>query len=322
MAADPLLRRTIWKTGAVFGATLLLAGNVGAQCGSSVVGEKATPAAIQGMGSTAAVRVWAAGQAATASIPDPCAGGGCIALDASELCEASGDCIAITGVEWLNGSCTTAGFLPQSVVLLAEGTSTDDGGRWAAVRVDHNVGDANTDLDAAQDRICGGCSSIVAPLIGDGQSLGVSVVDQTGIVIKFHLSWAPPPAGAEALSEAGSSMVVAYSLWYRRMPEGSLPTMDGGQGGWTRTPDLDSGQTGGYSTDTTAQIDLDLGTGSDEVWLAIGLVFDGSGDPDSDANSIASSVSSRPFRAYSPTWIFADNFETGDTTRWSDEMPL
>lgn len=321
MATDPLLRSTMLINGALCAVVLLLTGNLGAQCGSAVVGEKAGPAAIQGMGSAATVRVWAFEHAAAASIADPCDGGGCIAMDASDLCDGLGDCIAVTGIQWLNGSCGAAGYFPEAVVILAEGTSDDDGGRWAAVTVDHNVGDANTDLNAAQARICSGCSSLASPLIGNGQGLGVSVVDQTGNVIKLHLSWAPPPANAEALSETGPSLVKAYSLWYRRTPEGDLPATDGSLGGWTRTPDLDSGQTGGYSTDTTAEIDLDLGTSSDEVWLAIGLIFDGSGDPDSDLNSIASSVISRAFRAYSPTWIFADNFETGDTTRWSEGTP-
>lgn len=325
MAPDPLLRRTVLRTLPLCGVALLLAGNVGAQCGSSVVGEKATPAVIQGLGSTAAVRVWAAGQVATASIPDPCAGGGCIALDASGLCEGSGNCIAITGVEWLNGSCGAAGFLPETVVILAESTSADDGGRWAAVRVGHNVGDANVNLDAAQDRICGGCSSVASPVIGGGQHIWVSLVALSGDLLTLGLSWSVPDDQAEALSESGTSLVTGYSTWVARAPETTTPTLDGSPSGWTRTEDLDGAQQGGYSTDDQAEIVIDLAGSGDGVWVAVGLVFDGSGDPGSDPNSVASTVISRGVLAYLPSIglveIFTDGFETGDAGMWSDITP-
>jgi len=326
MATDTLLKpipssgRIVLQAAMVLAALILTAGNLRAQCGSALIGEKAQPAAIQGLGSEATLRAWAAGSAGTASISDPCSAGACTALEASPLCEASGDCIALTGIEWLNGSCTTAGFLPSAVVILAEATTSSDGGRWAAVHIDQNAGDANFDLDAAQDRICSGCSSEGAALIGAGQSIGADLLSQAGAVVNLSLSWSPPTSEAEALNESGTSIVRGYSLWYARAAEGSEPPMDGSPAGWTRSADLDSGQTGGYSTDTMAEIEIDLGTGTDPVWVAIGLVYDGSGDPGSDSNSVDSSVISRASLGYLMD-LFSDGFETGDTTMWSGSTP-
>lgn len=324
MATDALLKSRSWRAmlhaAVVLAALTVTAGNLRAHCGSTVIGEKTQPAAIQGMGSEATLRAWAAGSAGTASISDPCTGNGCAALDASPLCEASGDCIALSGIEWLNGSCTTAGFLPAASIVLAEATTSSDGGRWAAVELDHNAGDANFDLDAAQDRICSGCSSEASPLIGAGQRIGVSQAGQSGNVITLDLAWTAPDTAAEALSDASLSLVKAYSIWYRRVAEGSLPPMDGSPAGWTRAADVDATQSGGYSTDTAAQIEIDLGTSSDFLWVAVGLVFDGSGDPGTDANSISSSVISRPSLVY-PMDLFSDGFETGDTTMWSGGTP-
>ncbi len=324
MAADALLRRGAAVT-ALAAIALLSTAPLGAQCGAALIGEKAQPAAIQGLGTTAAIRVWAAGSASSASIPDPCAGGGCAALDASPLCELSGDCIAITGIQWLNGSCTTAGLLPATTVVLAEDVTVADGGRWAAVVVNHNPGDANTDLDAAQDRICGGCSSEASALIGGAQHIGVSLVGQSGDLLTLGLSWSAPDDQAEALNESPTSLVKAYSLWVARAPEGSFPAMDGATTGWTRTADVDGIHQGGYSTDTTAEIVVDLAGSTDAVWVATGLIFDGSGDPDSDPNSVASSIISRGVLAYLPSIglveIFSDGFETGDTGMWSDSTP-
>lgn len=304
---------------------LVFAGNAGAQCGSAVVGEQSTPAAIQGLGSAATVRVWAAGQAATASIPGPCAGSACAALDASSLCEGGGDCLAVTGINWLNGSCATTGFLPQATVILAEGTTAEDGGRWAMVRVNHNDGDANTDLDAAQERICSGCCSEASPLIGGGQLIGVTLVDQSGDLLTLGLSWAAPQAQAEALSENGPDLVTAYSLWVAWVTEGDAPAMTGDTAGWTSMPDTDATHIGDNSTDTQAEIVIDLAGNIDAVWVAIGLIFDGSGDPATDPNVLASTVISRGVLAYVPSiglvGIFADGFETGDTTLWSDVGP-
>lgn len=331
MATDTLLRRSgprgpvSLRAALILPALLLLAGNVGAQCGAAVIGEKAQPAAIQGLGTAATVRIWASSQASSASILDPCAGSACAALDASSLCEGGGDCLAVTGINWLNGSCATTGFLPQATVILAEGTTAEDGGRWAAARVNHNAGDANADLDAAQERICSGCSSEASPLIGGGQLIGVTLVDQSGDLLTLGLSWAAPRAQAEALGESGPGLVTAYTLWVARVAEGGAPAMTGDTAGWTPTPDTDATHIGDNSTDTQAEIVIDLAGNIDAVWVAIGLIFDGSGDPASDPNSLASTVISRGVLAYVPSiglvGIFADGFETGDTTLWSDVGP-
>ncbi len=283
----------------ILGGMLLAAGSAGAQCGSAVVGEARQPAVIQGLGSGATVRVWALGQNASAEIPDPCVAGGCVGLDGSPLCEGSGDCVAVTGVEWLDGACATGGFLPAGTVIVAEGTTAEDGGLWAAV-VGTNPGDANLDLDALQERVCGGCSSEASALIGASQSMSVTVAGQSGDEVTLELLWSPPDGAAEALNESGASIVRGYSLWIARAPEGSTPRMDGDPAGWVRVPDQDGTQNGGYSTDTGAEIVVDLGGSDDPVWVAVGLVYDGSGDPGSDPNSVASGVISRGVLAVAP----------------------
>ncbi|RLE32388.1 MAG: hypothetical protein DRJ61_09620, partial [Acidobacteria bacterium] len=160
---------------------------------------------------------------------------------------------------------------------------------------------------------------------GGGQNIGISLVAQTGGILTLGLSWSAPDDRAEALSESPTSLVKAYSLWVARAPEGGVPSLDGDTAGWTRAPDIDSSQIGGYSTDTAAEIVVDLAGSTDAVWVAIGLIFDGSGDPDSDPNSVASSIISRGIQAYVPSigivQIFTDGFEIGDTTKWSDSMP-
>jgi hypothetical protein len=325
MAADALLRHGVAKAALVLGLFLPFTGTLGAQCGSAVIGEKAQPVAIQGLGTTATVRVWAAGSASSASITDPCTVGGCAAYDSSTLCDAGGACVAVTGIQWLNGSCATAGLLPVTTVVLAEDVTAGDGGRWAAVVANHNPGDANTDLDAAQDRICGGCSSVASPLIGDAQHIGAGLVGQSGDLVTLGLSWSEPYASAQALGERATSLVTGYSIWVARAPEGSVPALNGDTTGWTRAPDLDTVQTGGYSTDTAAEIVVDLAGSTDAVWGAVGLIFDGSGDPASDTNSLASNVISRGIQAYVPSigivQIFTDGFESGNTTKWSDSSP-
>ncbi len=297
MAAAALLRRASW--GPALLAALLAAGSAGAQCGSAVVGESAVPAAIQGLGSGATVRVWALGEADSASVADPCGGGGCAGFDGSPLCEGGGDCIAVTGVEWLNGTCTTAGHLPPATVIVAEGTTEGDGGLWAAV-AGSNPGDANLDIDALQGRACGGCSSQASPLIGDSQAIGVTVVGQGADGVTLDLAWSAPEGEAEALNETGTSLVTGYSIWAARAPADSEPAMTGSPAGWTRVGDTDASQQDGYSTDTAARVTVALGGSQDPVWVAVGLVYDGSGDPQADATSLASAVISRGVLAFAP----------------------
>ena len=69
----------------------------------------------------------------------------------------------------------------------------------------------------------------------------------------------------------------------------------------------------------------DVTGGDGGRWVAISLTFDGSGDPASDTNTLASNVISRGIQAYVPSiglvQIFTDSFESGDTTKWSDSSP-
>ena len=153
----------------------------------------------------------------------------------------------------------------------------------------------------------------------------VSVVGQGADDVTLNLSWSGPDDVPEALNESGTSLVTGYSIWVARASEGTTPVLDGGVSGWTRMIDLDGTQQSGYSTDTHGEVTVPLGGSDDPVWVAVGLVFDGSGDPGSDPDSLSSALISRGILAFDPaTWqpaIFADGFETGDTGMWSDSTP-
>lgn len=233
------------------------------------------------------VRFWEAGAGGTNRSDDGCQVG-CTTASGAQ-CTGGGDCIALTGVSWSNASCASPGHLPLRTVFLVEQTTTDVGGRWAAFSLDRNPADANTDLDAKAAAICGGCSSIVSPALGgDGRPVvtGSSAADGQMTV---GLSWSAPPSAAQALSN-GSDLVTGYGVFYRTH-DGIPPPATGETAGWTRTSDLepDGAANGGFSTDTTATVEIPLAGLQESITLAIRLSFDGSGDPTADSNSLLSS---------------------------------
>jgi hypothetical protein len=240
------------------------------------------------------------------------------------LCASSGDCLALTGVNWLNANCASAGHRPLRTVFVAEQTTVDSGGRWAALNLDRNAGDANTDLDAKAAAVCGGCASVASPILGGAGHPSVASPTISGAHLTATLSWTAPPAAAQALSN-GSNLLTSYTVFYK-VHVGSPPPMTGDRSGWSQTPDLDAdgAANGGHSTNTSASVDVVLPAGSWFVTFAVGLNFDGTGNASADPNTRPSkflSDQSDSIQATVDSGIFADGFESGDTSEWSSTTP-
>jgi len=166
------LRRGLLTVAVLAGAASASA----AQCGSALLLETEAPAALDGVDLLApgVVRFWEAGAAGTNRSDDGCQAG-CTAAT-GPLCLSGGDCIALTGVSWLNASCAAPGHLPLRTVFLLEQTTADSGGRWAAINLSHNADDANTDLDAKAAAARGGCASVVSLYLGGDGLLGLAMI--------------------------------------------------------------------------------------------------------------------------------------------------
>lgn len=276
------------------------------QCGSALLGEKAQPAVFQNivLDGSSVTRMWELGHLSTASVTNAC-GSGCRSLTASPLCDDSGDCTAVTGIEWLNGTCPTEDLLPQTTVLLVEKTTQSDGGRWAAIKVGKNSADANYDLDAAAAAICGpSCAAIASPYVGGaGQGIQVMGESHDASTVTLQLAWEAPSPAAEALNRGGEELISSYAIYYARSTNGgaTAPNLTGAKTGWTRIADTDGTKTAsGYSTDTKAKVTIPLQGSNEAVYVALGAELDGTGDPDTDANCAPSTYISRGIRVYSP----------------------
>ncbi len=196
------------------------------RCGSAVLGERAQPAVFQGIAldGSSVSRMWALGQLSTTSLANAC-GAGCSSLTSSPLCDGGGNCTAVTGVEWLNGTCPSAGFLPQTSVLLLETTTASDGGRWAAFKVGHNAGDANFDLDAAASAICGpSCAVLASPYVGgSGQGLQITSTSVVGSTLTVKLTWTAPSPAGQALNLDGRDLISSYGIYSRAHRRAARP---------------------------------------------------------------------------------------------------
>ena len=91
----------------------------GQNCGSALLAQTQTPAVFQeiALGGPTVARMWATGSASQYFNANACAVG-CASLSASPLCIGGGDCIAVTGVNWINTACSPAGTRPARTVEL------------------------------------------------------------------------------------------------------------------------------------------------------------------------------------------------------------
>lgn len=259
-----------------------------AQCGSALLLEVSAPAVFDGIDPDApsVTRFWEAGAGGSNRSDAGCQAGCTIASGSG--CASSGGCLALTGVNWLNASCATPGRLPLRTIFLMEQITTDTGGRWAAINLDRNAGDANTDLDAKAEAVCNSCASVVSPYLGGNGRPVVTGSSAAAGNLTVSLSWSQPSAFAQALSN-GTDLVTSYGIYYRTH-EGTPPPATGEPTGWARISDVDAdgAANGGFSIDTTATVDIPLAGLLDNVTLAIGLSFDGSGNPTADGNTLIS----------------------------------
>jgi hypothetical protein len=293
-----------------------------AECGSALLLQVGDPAVFDEVNPSVPTiaRFWEVGAGGSNRSDDGCRAG-CTAVTGAP-CAAGGDCLALTGVSWLNASCTAAGHLPARTAFLIEQTTADSGGRWAAINFDANAADANTDLDAKAAVVCGGCASIASPYVGGAGFPVVTDSMFSGGVLTATLSWSPPPAAAQALSN-GLDLVTSYAVYYRGHT-GPPPPSTGDPSGWTLVADLqpDGAANGGFSTDTGAEVETQVPGGVETVTFAIGLSFDGSGDPTTDPDTLSSSlISDQSDPVVASSVIFADGFESGDTSAWSSAAP-
>jgi hypothetical protein len=280
----PILRPALLAITLLAGADAASA----AQCGSALLLEVDAPAALDGVDLLApgVARFWEAGAAGTNRSDDGCQTG-CTAAT-GPLCLGGSDCIALTGVNWLNAPCTVQGHLPLRTVFVLEQTTTDSGGRWAAVNLSRNADDANTDLDAKAATACGGCASVASPYLGGDGLPHVTGSSTGGGMLTVELSWSAPSAAAQMLSD-GPNLVTGYGVHYRT-DTGPQPASTGDRGGWTLALDVatDGQAHGGFSTDTTATVEIPLAGLEETISFAVALSFDGSGDPTSDVDTVAS----------------------------------
>lgn len=295
-----------------------------AQCGSALLLEVAAPAVFDGFdpGRQMAGHYWEVG-AGGANRNDVGCQTGCT-FASGMACAGSGDCVALTGVLWLNATCGVAGHRPPRTAFVAEQTSVDSGGLWAAINLDRNTSDSNTDLDAKAASVCGGCASIASPILGATGFPDVASPTLSGAHLTAMLSWIAPAAVAQALSN-GNNLLTSYTVLYK-VHSGSPPPMTGDRSGWSQTPDLnaDGVANGGHSTNTSASVDVVLPAGSWFVTFAVGLNFDGTGNASTDPNTRPSkflSDQSDPIQTTVDSGIFADGFESGDTSEWSSTTP-
>lgn len=260
-----------------------------AQCGSGLLLEVAPPAVFAGLDLSSAIvaRFWEA-HLGGANYDDAGCQAGC-AIVSGPLCAGGGNCLAVSGVSWLNASCASAGQLPLRTVFVVEQPTVDSGGRWAAINVDRNAGDANTDLDAKAAAICAGCASSLSPYLGGTGRPSVGGSSTVAGNLRITLSWSGPLPQAQALSN-GASLVTSYGVYYRSFT-GTPPPATGAASGWVRVADLepDGAGNGGFSLDTTATVDIPLAGLLDNVSLSVGPNFDGSGNPVADSNTRVSS---------------------------------
>lgn len=258
-------------------------------CASALLAETTSPAVFDGLQLDAATvaRIWEAGAASAAGSEVACTAG-CRNLT-GVACSGGVECVGLTGVNWLNAQCASLGHAPTRTVFLLEQPTLDAGGRWAALNVGRNPGSFNTDLDAAALAICSGCSSVAAPYLGGTGSPAIVSSGGGAGTLTVALSWSPPPSIAQALSD-GPDLVTAYGVFFRTDEGGAPPPDTGDNTGWTFTGDLepDGVAHGGYSTDTSAQIEITVPTEAEDVYFAIGLAFDGSGNPGADPNTVVS----------------------------------
>jgi len=205
--------------------------------------------------------------------------------------------------------------------LLVEAQTAADGGKLAVV--------ALAGAEARVDVVQAASTQSVAQALPRPTLLGISTgSDGFGAFVDARLAWSAPSSTTWALSDVGA-VHAGYGVW---VVTGS-PVNTGDRTTFTRV-----GGTAGVQAYVINDVDTDDGLlpasqtacivrvrPVQMYYLALSLILDGSddpGEPQSDPSAVeTNSVSACSARAETVGIIFADGFESGDTSHWSTTHP-
>ncbi len=226
-----------------------------------------------------------------------------------------------SGILWANSD-KCSGQIGGTGVLVQAQTASD-GGLFALLAIDGAEGNIDA-LQAGADQCT--AQAIPAPAV-TGVVLGS---DGFGDYADVSLGWDPPMEAAWAVSTI-SPVHAGYGLYYRT----GSPVDNGDKAQFSRVEATPNGSVP-YVVDDSDTEDGWLPAGqtqcqvrirpSDDHYFVLSLIFDGSGavggDPQVDASAVETLYVSASSSGVNATdSIFADGFESGDTSAWSDTEP-
>ena len=225
------------------------------------------------------------------------------------------------GILWANSD-SCSGQIDGTGVLV-EAQTASGGGLFALLAIGGAEGNVDA-LQAGADQCT--AQAIPAPAV-TGFVLGS---DGFGDYADISLGWDPPLEAAWAVSTI-SPVHAGYGLYYRT----GSPVDNGDKAQFSRAEATPSGSVpyvvddsdteDGWLPAMQTQCRVRIRPG-DGHYFALSLIFDGSGavadDPQADASAVETlyvSASSNGVNASDS--IFADGFESGNTSAWSDTLP-
>jgi len=195
---------------------------------------------------------------------------------------------AVIDLNWaMAESCEQSSTTPRTIVVF-EATGLE-GGRYAVINLaDNDLHDV--DIDRAQESLAGAQSR--------AGEIPRPTLDSIGLVEGFYrvaLTWRSlngPEALSDLVDEAGrpTPSVTSYSVWV-----GAGGARGGSLDSWKRVHDTTAGSINGYSIDTAAVVQLPSPAFQGAtVRFALGMVFDGKGDPNDGSGSFGTRYVSAP----------------------------
>jgi hypothetical protein len=232
------------------------------------------------------------------------------------LTDDAGDVALSPGFLWANAATCTDPLTGTAVLI--ESQSLDTGGRYALV--------VSSQVEGVVDRLqIGGEQSVATALptpVVDGFATGS---DDFGPYTDFQFTWPTPTGTAWAVSDV-PTVLAGFRLWFTagasvltgdQTQFAPLGTTPGTAPFVIDDPDADDGLLPATANATTVRVRPGTAT-----FIALSLLVDGtgatSGDPQADASAVETSVVSAPTEATADgSFLFADGFESGNTTVWS-----
>jgi hypothetical protein len=224
------------------------------------------------------------------------------------------------GILWANvDSCSG---LIDGTALLVESQSTENGGIYALAM----LAGADAQIDALQGSTG---QSIAEAIPTPSSSFAGSGSDAFGLYADFSLSWNAPSGNAWALSDP-VAVHAGFALYFRT----GSPVSNGDKAAFSLvgiTPGSapyildDSDAPDGLLPDSQLSCLVRVRPAANH-YFALSLIFDGSGattgDPQADPSAVETTyVSDCSHAVTSDIDIFADGFESGDTSAWAVSVP-